>query len=150
MTDIMDRLFERTAIQENGCWQWTGSCFYNKQYGQIKYLGKNWLTHRLAYFLCVNDIPEGLCVLHSCDNPGCINPEHLFLGTHQDNKDDCMAKDRHAYGNKIGNSRLTPDKVQEIRKLLGDGATILDIADQYGIGRTTVWNIRYDRTWRHV
>lgn len=149
MSDIVNRLFSRTAIQENECWNFTGFHTPNG-YGQIKYHGHSIGAHRLAYILCINDIPDGMLVCHTCDNRSCVNPEHLFLGTYQDNKDDCMAKDRHAYGPKIGISRVNEYQVREIRELLAQGSSMNSIAKRFNIGKTTVGHIRDGRTWRHV
>lgn len=78
---------------ENGCWLWTGS-FTTPGYGQFRADGKNLSTHRYAYEISRGPIPKGLLVCHHCDNPKCVRPDHLFLGTHKDNHDDSVAKGR--------------------------------------------------------
>ena len=86
--------FNRRVIRRDGCWGWRGS-LQTQGYGQIQVNRILWLAHRLSWTLFRGPIPEGLNVLHSCDNPECSNPDHLFLGTHQDNMKDKMDKRRH-------------------------------------------------------
>jgi len=90
----IDRLNSKT-VKKKGCWNWTGAKEFHG-YGQIWYLDRIWVASRLAYTLYVGSIPNGLHVLHSCDNPPCTNPKHLFLGTMSDNLRDCVRKGRHA------------------------------------------------------
>lgn len=99
--DYIARLKSKVRIAESGCWEWTG---FHKPlrgmphlkvgYGAMSYRGTSWPAHRLSYHLLVGPIPEGLIVLHQCDNPPCVNPEHLRLGTHQDNSLDASRKGR--------------------------------------------------------
>jgi len=96
------------------CWIWTAFCYPNG-YGLVGLYGKNLLPHRISYELFFGDIPEGLLVLHHCDNRPCCNPSHLFLGTHQDNEDDKSHKGRQAKGEMNGNHKLTDAQVSEIR-----------------------------------
>ena len=87
------RLINNTTIDQ-GCWNWT-AYKNNEGYGRLRAGGEKVLAHRLSYSIFKGEIAEGLFVCHTCDNPACINPEHLFLGTHQDNVSDCVAKGRH-------------------------------------------------------
>ncbi len=80
---------------DDECWGWSGTT--NKGYGRINVGGNMVLAHRVAWELTSGLIPPGMCVLHSCDNPPCVNPNHLFLGTHADNMRDMRAKGRHRY-----------------------------------------------------
>ena len=91
-----DKLWERVRKCESGCWEWSG-CKRNG-YGSLTYEGKTWVAHRLAYTLTYGPIPNRLLVCHKCDNPGCVRPEHLFLGTQLDNMTDMVAKGRHRSG----------------------------------------------------
>ena len=83
-----------------GCWLWTAS-LTGPGYGQFGVKGRVELAHRVSYELHVGAIPDGLCVLHRCDVRHCVNPNHLFLGTHSDNSRDCVSKGRHGNGNKL-------------------------------------------------
>lgn len=145
--NIFDRLFDRAMIQENGCWEFSGAR-HNQGYGLISLNGKMYRAHRVAYDLCVGDIPEDIQVLHKCDNPPCVNPEHLFLGTGQDNMDDKVAKDRHTYGE--GHGKLTEEQVIEIRALLDSGLSYKEVATQFNISKSATSHIWHGRTWAHL
>lgn len=88
------QLQTRTITMPNGCVEYAGTKWSNKEYGRISYAGGSWNAHRLAWTLANGSIPPGLIVCHKCDNPACINLEHLFLGTHSDNMEDMAAKGR--------------------------------------------------------
>jgi hypothetical protein len=103
-----------------GCWEWQGSRFENG-YGRIHVRGKRIGTHRYAWECQRGAIPAGMLVLHRCDNPRCVNPDHLFLGTHADNMQDMVRKGRNAGGGGLAGeanscARLTDDQVREIRQ----------------------------------
>lgn len=150
--DLFNRLFSRTIICENGCWEFTGGRF-SKGYGMITYKRKTLKAHRVAYDLVVGDIPEGIHVLHHCDNPSCCNPEHLFLGTSQDNVDDCIAKDRraNARGSDIGNSILDDKSVLEIWRLLNESnLSQREIGSRYNVSQALISAIKNGQRWKHV
>lgn len=107
---LEDRFWSKVAIidDETSCWEWQASRF-STDYGQFQRGGRPHLAHRIAWVLKNGEIPDGLCVCHQCDNPLCVRPEHLWLGTHQDNSNDCVAKDRQAQGSSHG-SKLHPEK----------------------------------------
>jgi len=88
----MKRIFDRVIKNKNGCWEWQGAL--RSGYGAIKIEGKTKAIHRLSWELNYGEIPKGLLVCHKCDNPKCINPGHLFLGTHNDNAKDAYNKNR--------------------------------------------------------
>ena len=93
------------------CWMWTG-CVGKDGYGKVKMSGRTWRAHRMSYALFVTDIPDALCVLHKCDNPLCVNPIHLFLGTPQDNNDDMRSKGRQRdCPGDLNGARLHPEKL---------------------------------------
>jgi hypothetical protein len=91
--ELSARLLDRVTFGATDCWHWMGvrNTF---GYGRMTYEGRSQVAHRLSYRAFVGEIPEGLSVLHRCDNRACINPEHLWLGTYSDNMRDCIAKGR--------------------------------------------------------
>lgn len=104
-------------------------------YGIRQYKGRLWKAHRAAWDETYGPIPEGMRVLHKCDNPPCINPEHLFLGTQGDNVIDMAAKGRH------GKSTLTNQQVQEIRERRAQGEKGRALAAEYGVAPSTISRI---------
>ncbi len=126
------RMMEKVAIQPNGCWVFTGA--KRKGYGTIRAFGRaNIPVHRLSYVLHVGDIPDGLCVLHKCDVPPCVNPLHLFLGSHADN-----TLDRDAKGRRNPTHRLSDRVRSEIIKRRGQGFPSRVLMLRYGLERSTV------------
>lgn len=133
------------------CWLWTGRTGLNGRYGdfQTKWC-KESSSHRISWYLHYGEIPKGLFVCHHCDNPLCVNPEHLFLGTPKDNTMDMIHKWRHQYGEKHGNAKLTDDIVREIRELKDTGLIQEEIASIYGVDRSTVGLVLNNKIWKHV
>jgi hypothetical protein len=104
-------------------------------------------AHRVEWAKRKGEIPDGLHVLHKCDNPGCINIDHLFLGTHQDNMKDRDAKGRQH----SGLTRLTEDEVRKIKHLLTTTRrTLEDIGNEFYVTKYAIWDIKHGRTWTHV
>ncbi len=144
----------RINVTEQGCHEWTGRRNANG-YPVVRMLGQDVLAHRLSFALNVGDLSDTDCVLHRCDNPPCINPEHLFKGTIADNVADMMAKGRHrtGYGSAIepgemhSTAKLTEDQARAI-KASPERGTIL--AARYGISVATVSKIRTGKLWRHL
>jgi hypothetical protein len=130
---------------KQGCWGWKGAKKSEKfKYGTLTFRGKEYLSHRLSYYLYFGDIPEKMYVLHKCDNPECSNPEHLFLGTYLDNKRDQIRKGRAKV------EKLNEKKVSEIKKMLADKFLHKEISKKYGISATTIWSIQTGRTWNDI
>ena len=133
----------------NGCWNWTA--YKDPQgYGRIGINKSSLLSHRVSYAIYHGDIENGLHVCHTCDNRACTNPDHLFLGTNQDNMDDMTAKDRQAKGEGNGMAKLTAVKVLEIKRLLAGGVTQEVIASVYALSQQGVSLIKTGRRWAHV
>jgi hypothetical protein len=109
-------------------------------------------THRVAWELAFGPIPEGLWVLHHCDNPPCVRPDHLFLGTNLDNVQDKCRKGRGAVLSGVlnGRAKLSDEKVRAIRALRSDGATLTSVAEQFDVSLSVVSRIVNRKTWRHI
>jgi len=136
---------------ETGCWNW--QLYKDHQgYGKVFNQGKTRLAHQVAWEEAYGPIPNGLCVLHRCDNPSCVNPEHLFLGTVQENNIDRDTKGRHVplHGSELGNARLHESDIPEIRELLASGLSQQKIADRFGVSQKTIWRIAARKAWTHV
>lgn len=144
---------------DGDCWEWTGARNEKRGgYGAFAVkVGRRKLAipaHRIAYLLEVGDVPDGWMVLHCCDNPPCVRPDHLFLGLALHNTADMIAKGRmqpgdHA-GVRNGRARLTPSDVLAIRELLTKGVYQQEIAYRFGITQSTVSNISVRKTWAHL
>ena len=133
------------------CWLWKGSVHNTggrTKYGQFTNADRgNELTHRAAWRLMRGPIPAGLFVLHTCDVPLCVNPNHLFLGRQLDNMIDMWSKKRGMLGEKHGNSKLTEALVRDIRSSKESG---VQIARRLSLTPTTICDIRKRRTWKHL
>lgn len=136
------------VIEDNGCWRWIGRTYPNT-YGRIGYNGGELCSHRLSWIVHCGDIPDELWVLHKCDNPACVNPEHLFLGTHRDNEDDKISKGRQMKGDRHYAAKLTSSEVKEIRSVYGRG-TGVQLAKKYGVSPGMISMIRNNKNWRNV
>jgi hypothetical protein len=141
ITEKVRRRFEKKFRVTPGCWIWTaGTGTYG--YGRIGIAGDNMIAPRVSYTMYVGEIPEGLWVLHSCDNRLCVNPDHLRAGTLQDNVDDMMDRGRH-----VGKAKLTHAQVAAIRL---DGRPLSVIAMQYGVTIPNIAAIRNGRSWKRL
>lgn len=143
------RFFEKVdkagpKILPTQCWQWVGSSG-DRRYGQFWYRKKITKAHRASYLMHVGPIRGERLVLHRCDNTRCVRPEHLFLGTPQDNTDDCRAKGRVPMGNR---RKLSAKEASQIRKLCGDGVKMHYIAAAFGVGIRTVQKIKRGEYWK--
>ncbi len=137
----------------DGCWLWMASVMSNG-YGAAWDGSKVKTAHRRSYELTKGEIPQGMHVLHTCDDRRCVNPDHLFLGTNLDNINDRVAKGRsnrrsRAVGEAHGMSKLTESQVIQIRELAST-LSELEVAAQFGVSRNTVNRIVLRRTWKHV
>lgn len=137
----------------SGCWLWLANSQSDRAsgpgYGMIRIKGKPKLAHRHFYELYKGPIPSGKFVMHTCDNPACVNPEHLFVGTAQDNMDDMTKKGRRnpPHGVRNSHAKLTPEIVLEI---FSDGRGVTNIARSFGITPGTVCNIKSGISWNRV
>jgi hypothetical protein len=164
--------FWSTVEKGDGCWEWQGHLSTNG-YGRLPFGGRMQGAHRISWQLERGPIPDGLCVLHHCDNRRCVRPNHLFLGTYQDNARDMAAKgrahlqrrpdafagDRHwtrrhpelrLQGERNPAARLVAAQVVEIRERFAAGATYRALAKAYGVSTGTISFIVSGRHWPHV
>lgn len=154
MTDVKERFMEKVIPEPNsGCWLWSaGEKIKGGGYGAFGYKGKVARAHRVSYELFCAEIPIGLFVLHKCDNPCCVNPDHLFLGTHQDNMDDRERKNRNKLpfqdGEKNHQAKLTEDDVRKIRSM--SEMRHEDIAKIFNVQRRQISRIIERKRWAHV
>ena len=139
-------LSKRTVDPKTGCWNWSGARTRDG-YGRIVSGGKEYYTHRLSYAVHVRTIPEGLHVCHTCDNPRCINPSHLFLGTNADNVADKVRKGRHGFGGRHWNSRLTETLVDVIRGCIAAGVKQRTLSEYFRISEAQVSRIKSGDRW---
>jgi hypothetical protein len=141
--------FEEKFVRSDGCWYWIAS--KRSGYGQINVNKRPIKAQRIAWTLYVGPIPPGLHVLHECDNPACVNPNHLFLGTHADNMADKVMKGRHhngrSPGERNGRAKLSEAQVLSIR---ASSSSTYALGRQYGLNPATIGKIKSKLLWRNV
>jgi len=141
----------------DGCWIWTGAKRTPKNpgsYGKFATGGHkkqtNYAAHRYAWILKNGPIPDGFCVLHKCDNRLCVNPDHLFIGTQQDNADDMVSKGRSRRGGNHPHARLSESTVRRIKDAFKEGQSCISLANEFMVRYVTVQAIIHNRTWKHI
>lgn len=138
--------YEKDPITK--CWNWLASC--RKGYGQFR-TGKEGskveCAHITSYKIYRGDIPENMCVLHRCDNPKCVNPKHLFLGSRADNVEDCVTKKRKPLGEQLSFSKLNEIAVKDIRSSCSTGRSL---AIKHNVSFQTISEAKLRKTWKHV
>lgn len=140
----MERFWSKVDVGlEDECWEW--KAFKHPQgYGLFKWNGVAEYAHQVAWALTVEPLPPKVCVLHKCNNPGCVNPKHLYIGTHTDN-----ARDRRGAGRQP--SKLSADEVREMRRLYESGEySISQLGRAYNISSSAADAAIKGRTWKHV
>lgn len=144
--------FYQHAAQGDNCWEW--KLRLNEDgYGQMKVARKTLLAHRISYAIHYGHCPKGLLVCHRCDNPKCVNPEHLFLGTARSNHTDAVTKGRMrwAHGEKARHAKLTVEQVQRIEEVYRAGElTQRAVADMFGVTQSRISAIVRGDTWKAV
>lgn len=137
-------------LGKNDCWEWQGYKS-RKGYGQIQIDHRVTAAHRVAWELTHGPIREGLQVCHKCDNPPCVNPNHLFLGTNDDNVADKMSKNRQVHGVNHPHAKLTDAQVVEARQRFAEGGiSIAALARRYGVSGVSMRSVILRATWRHL
>ena len=146
---LQERFDDKWIPEPNsGCWLWTaGGCHLG--YGRILAKGRVCQAHRVGYELYKEPIPQGLCVLHSCDTPSCVNPDHMFLGTRADNALDRDMKGRNVvrFGERSGRAKITERQVREIRVASG---TSQQIGESHNLSAAQANAIKNRKSWKHV
>ena len=152
MFDITRKLLNRVHVTDSQCWEFTGA-LDTSGYGIVWKDGANKPAHILSYEYHKGPT-NGLCVLHTCDNPPCFNPDHLFTGTKKDNYDDMIAKGRgercHRRGEDNNTTILTEEDVLVIYEMLDKGHSHSEIAWMHGVARPTITSINSGKNWRHL
>jgi hypothetical protein len=145
---FLERFWSKVEKTEGGCWNWMG-IKDRKGYGVTSKKTQHIRCHRMSYRIAYGDFPNNLHVLHKCDNPSCVNPSHLFLGTNADNmKDKCM-KGRQANGERSGGGKITKPQVIAIRELYKTMSTS-QIAKQFNVSYSAIRSIVVGKTWKHL
>lgn len=166
---VKSRFFKHiNKDNKNGCWEWIGSKTKRGNYGQFSLNGKPVRAHRLSFEFENGPIPEGMFICHKCDNPACVNPDHLFLGTQKENMADCVLKGRNsppphsigefhplklhperaAHGEKHGCAKLTLVDVNDICEKARNGSTRQELADEYHVDKSSIYRIVHGKTWK--
>jgi predicted DNA-binding protein (UPF0251 family) len=156
--------YVRKDPDPDGCWLWIGTSDHHG-YGHIHEHKRYYQAHRFSWLIHAGAIPERLFVCHHCDVPLCVNPAHLFIGTHSDNMRDAARKGRMAagirsgqhthpesrpYGERNGNAKLTESDIPHIRLLLNQGISQGAVARLYGINKKCIWRIAHGIAWTQV
>lgn len=152
MSDFADRFWSHVN-KEGDCWEWLGGKNKNHNgYGRFYLKGKMYRAHRVSWELSnKREIPKDMIVMHSCDNPSCVNPAHLSIGTHKENTQDCIKKERKASCLGVLNSscKLTAEQVKEIRSLRGV-ISHRELGEKYGVSKSLIGLIQQGRRWQHI
>lgn len=150
LTQMQLERFESKFTKGSGCWTWTASTG-PKGYGRFGIQkGVVRLAHRIAYRVYIGPIPAGKVVCHRCDNPSCVNPAHLFVGTQADNLADMVSKGRSQRGERHHRARLTASDVRAIRRRARQGEPRADLAVEFGTSLSNLNGIVRGNRWKHV
>ncbi len=142
--EALSKKFNKFVVKKDGCWDWNAT--KNKAgYGSMLHRHKLIKSHRASYMIYNGEIPPSTFVLHSCDNPSCSNPQHLFLGSNTDNMRDMAKKGRNK-----PRATLTQDQVLEVRKLLDLGVPSARIGRDFGVSDVAIHYIKHRKSWKNV
>jgi hypothetical protein len=135
--------FARCTATDRGCLLWPGGKT-KRGYGTT---GRRYLAHRVSFAIHKGAIPTGRLVCHSCDNPSCVNPDHLFLGTDAENSADMVKKGRSASRDRHSQAKLTTASATAIRREAADGVPRKELAARYGVSKSTVRSVIVGELW---
>lgn len=149
--EFIERFWAKVE-KTDGCWLWTAKSKDKDGYGLFHAPRRMVRAHRLSWELAAGESPGKALVCHRCDNPACVRPDHLFLGTARDNFRDCLAKGRYSpKGTGNAAAKLSEEDVSKVRNLYATGQWSQQaIADIFGVTQTTVSTIVLGKRWRHV
>lgn len=144
---ILNRFWSKIDKKASkSCWTWLASK-NNDGYGRFGIGKKVYQSHRLSYYLHYGDFDQTMLVLHKCDMPACVNPNHLFLGTNKENTADRVKKGRSCAGSRHARAKIKEDDVAAIKNLLASGLTLRHVASIYNVAASTVSNIKTGKSW---
>ena len=143
---IIGERFWKKVRKTDTCWLWEGYLDRNG-YGQVRISMKCYYVHRASYEAAYGSIPSGQYILHKCDTPNCVRPDHLFPGTQRDNMEDCRRKKRMSCGESRYNSQLTEKNVKMIRESALSGQ---ELSAMFNVSRSHIYDIKHRRRWKHV
>ena len=149
---VRERFDHKYDVRSNGCWVWKVANS-RKGYGFLQAGGRSWPAHRISFELAhERRISAGMVIMHTCDNPPCVNPDHLREGTAQDNYADMVSKGRQRgpKGEQHGSAKLVAGDVRAIREMYGHGTTQTHLAAMFGVTQSAISLITRDLTWRHL
>ncbi len=150
LTDRHITNFWKHVKKTSGCWVWTGTTGKRNGYGYFSAHCISLLAHRVSASFVKPDLTSDICVLHTCDNPPCVNPAHFRYGDHAANSRDMIEKGRSKAGETHWNVRLTERDVREIRCPSKRHFNNIQLAEHYGVDRQTIGDARAGRTWKHI
>jgi len=148
----LDRFWGQVSKTDR-CWNWTGhknGPEPGREHGIIRVNGKEVRVHRLSYMIHIGPIPDGYFVCHRCDNALCVNPAHLFVGTHNDNMADMVQKRRSTWGSRNPNAKLNDNIASKMKEMLSRGIKQGTIAAEFGVSPSLISHLSRGKIWRHV
>lgn len=144
-----DDRFWNKVDKSGECWIWKGA-LDKYGYGDFRIKKRRVGAHRFSFFIANPDVPRSAHVLHSCDNPACVNPGHLSGGTHQQNMDDMKSKCRQLRGEQQVNAKLSDADVANIKRMISEGLTLIGIASVFRVDPSTISKIKRGKRWMHI